>query len=52
MLYPKTQGMIFFSERYCRHLKEIMSFNVLKVKALSPILHFFYGMEWAGLKDE
>jgi hypothetical protein len=25
---------------------------ILKVKALSPILHFCHGMEWAGLKDE
>ena len=23
MLYPKTEGMIFFSERYCRHLKKL-----------------------------
>jgi hypothetical protein len=25
---------------------------MLKVKALSPILHFFHGMELADLKDE
>ena len=37
MLYPKTEGMIFFLERYCRHMKEIMSFNDTRLSVLQNI---------------